>query len=76
MKYFDETAAYWGDSFEKIVLAGNNRLTVRSVKIFADGKLVPVSGCARHPIIPCRRFVIMLNLMCSIQALSDPVVRL
>ncbi len=38
MKYFDETAAYWGDSFEKIVLAGNNRLSVRSVKIFADGK--------------------------------------
>ncbi|TBU22980.1 amidohydrolase family-domain-containing protein [Dichomitus squalens] len=39
MKYFDETAAYWGDSFEKIILVGNNRLTVRSVKIFADGAL-------------------------------------
>ncbi|KAM5535097.1 hypothetical protein V8D89_011183 [Ganoderma adspersum] len=39
MKYFDETAAYWGDSFEKIILAGNNRLSVRSVKIFADGAL-------------------------------------
>ncbi|KAH9851483.1 amidohydrolase family-domain-containing protein [Lenzites betulinus] len=39
MKYFDETAAYWGDAFEKIVLAGNNRLSVRSVKIFADGAL-------------------------------------
>ncbi|KAI0702541.1 amidohydrolase family-domain-containing protein [Earliella scabrosa] len=39
MKYFDETAAYWGDSFEKIVRAGNNRLSVRSVKIFADGAL-------------------------------------
>ncbi|KAI0666716.1 amidohydrolase family-domain-containing protein [Trametes maxima] len=39
MKYFDETAAYWGDSFGKIVRAGNNRLSVRSVKIFADGAL-------------------------------------
>ena len=43
MKYFDETAAYWGDSFEKIVRAGNNRLSVRSVKIFADGKSPPPS---------------------------------
>ncbi|KAI0656518.1 amidohydrolase family-domain-containing protein [Cubamyces menziesii] len=39
MKYFDETAAYWGDSFDKIIRAGNNRLSVRSVKIFADGAL-------------------------------------
>ncbi len=38
MKYFDETAAYWGDSFRKIIRAGNNRLSVRSVKIFADGE--------------------------------------
>ena len=34
---FDETAGYWGSSFDKIILAGNNRLSVRSVKIFADG---------------------------------------
>ena len=40
MKYFDETAGYWGDSFDKIILAGNNRLSVRSVKIFADGEAV------------------------------------
>ncbi|KAI0081997.1 hypothetical protein K474DRAFT_1586784 [Panus rudis PR-1116 ss-1] len=39
MTYFDETAAYWGDKVEKIIGAGNNRLTVRSVKIFADGAL-------------------------------------
>ncbi|RDX40455.1 hypothetical protein OH76DRAFT_1412962 [Lentinus brumalis] len=39
MKYFDETAPYWGDSFEKIIRAGNNRLTVRSVKIIGDGAL-------------------------------------
>lgn len=37
MKHFDETADYWGDSFEKIIL--QNRLTVRSVKVFADGEL-------------------------------------
>ena len=37
MKHFDETADYWGDSFDKIVRAGNNRLSVRSVKIYADG---------------------------------------
>ena len=74
MTFFDENADYWGNKQEKII--NLNRLNARSVKIFADGKLVPVSGCARHPIIPCRRFVIMLNLMCSIQALSDPAVRL
>ncbi|KAI0692540.1 amidohydrolase family-domain-containing protein [Cerioporus squamosus] len=39
MKYFDETAPYWGDSFEKIIRAGNNRLTVRSVKMIGDGAL-------------------------------------
>ena len=44
MKYFDETAAYWGDSFEKIIRAGNNRLSVRSVKIFADGNVLSVSA--------------------------------
>ena len=29
-------------SFDKIVLAGNNRLSVRSVKIFADGEFIPL----------------------------------
>ena len=44
MKYFDETADYWGGSFDKIILAGNNRLSVRSVKIFADGELIVSLG--------------------------------
>ena len=38
MTYFDETAQYWGDRVAKILGAGNDRLTVRSVKIFADGE--------------------------------------
>ncbi|KAH9913457.1 amidohydrolase family-domain-containing protein [Epithele typhae] len=37
MKHFDETSDYWGDAFEKIIL--QNRLSVRSVKVFADGAL-------------------------------------
>ena len=36
MTYFDENAEYWGDRRSKII--DNNRLTVRSVKIFADGR--------------------------------------
>ena len=37
MTFFDETKAYWGNQTAKIIGAGNNRLTARSVKIFADG---------------------------------------
>ena len=48
MKYFDETAGYWGSSFDKIILAGNNRLSVRSVKIFADGAFLLGSVHALH----------------------------
>jgi len=39
MTYFDEEGDYWGNTTEKIIGAGNGRLTVRSVKIFADGAL-------------------------------------
>ncbi|KZT68292.1 amidohydrolase 3 [Daedalea quercina L-15889] len=39
MTYFDETKAYWGNETSKIVGAGDDRLTARSVKIFADGAL-------------------------------------
>ncbi len=38
MSYFDEIAAYWGGRVAKIVGAGDDRLSVRSVKIFADGE--------------------------------------
>ncbi|CAL1708111.1 unnamed protein product [Somion occarium] len=39
MTYFNESAEYWGNSVEKVIGAGNNRLSARSVKIFADGAL-------------------------------------
>ncbi|KAI0930719.1 hypothetical protein AcW1_003666 [Taiwanofungus camphoratus] len=39
MTYFDENAEYWGDRCAKIIGAGNDRLTARSIKIFADGAL-------------------------------------
>ena len=44
MKYFDETAPYWGNSMEKIIRAGDNRLTVRSVKIVGDGEQLLISA--------------------------------
>ncbi|KLO18383.1 hypothetical protein SCHPADRAFT_899781 [Schizopora paradoxa] len=37
MTYFNDTASYWGDKNPKII--DDNRLTARSVKIFADGAL-------------------------------------
>ncbi|KAI5123983.1 hypothetical protein M0805_006395 [Coniferiporia weirii] len=37
MTYFDEKAEYWGDKRTKVI--NENRLTARSVKIFADGAL-------------------------------------
>ncbi|KAG6862307.1 hypothetical protein C0995_016005 [Termitomyces sp. Mi166 len=39
MSYFDENREYWGNTTEPIIGAGNDRLTARSVKIFADGAL-------------------------------------
>lgn len=47
MTFFDETADYWGDKSEKIINAGNGRLSARSVKIFADGALRS-GGAALH----------------------------
>ena len=38
MRFFDEASDYWGNRMTKIIGAGDNRLSVRSVKIFADGK--------------------------------------
>ena len=37
MTYYNESSDYWGDRTEKLIGAGNGRLTARSVKIFADG---------------------------------------
>jgi hypothetical protein len=39
MSFFDENGEYWGNTTKPIIDAGNGRLTARSVKIFADGKL-------------------------------------
>ncbi|KIP08258.1 hypothetical protein PHLGIDRAFT_104500 [Phlebiopsis gigantea 11061_1 CR5-6] len=39
MTHYNESAGYWGDRVEKVMSAGNGRLTARSVKIFADGAL-------------------------------------
>jgi hypothetical protein len=36
MHYFNETADYFGDK-EKPTVSADNRMSVRSVKIFADG---------------------------------------
>ncbi|KAF7300007.1 Amidohydro-3 domain-containing protein [Mycena kentingensis (nom. inval.)] len=47
MRYFDETAPYWGNTSDPILGAANGRLTSRSVKIFADGAL-RTGGSALH----------------------------
>jgi len=38
MTYFDEYGQYWGDQQEPLIGTDNERLTARSVKIFADGQ--------------------------------------
>ncbi|KAG6819677.1 hypothetical protein H0H93_009710 [Arthromyces matolae] len=47
MSFFDENKAYWGNTTTPIIGAGNDRLTARSVKIFADGAL-RTGGAALH----------------------------
>ncbi|KAF8171163.1 amidohydrolase family-domain-containing protein [Mycena galopus ATCC 62051] len=39
MRFFDETKSYWGDVIPIRIGGANERLTARSVKIFADGAL-------------------------------------
>jgi len=39
MRYFNENQPYWGNTTDIIVGKGEDRLTARSVKIFADGAL-------------------------------------
>ncbi|KAF7293292.1 Amidohydro-3 domain-containing protein [Mycena chlorophos] len=39
MRFFDETAPYWGNTTQPFIGEANGRLTSRSVKIFADGAL-------------------------------------
>lgn len=44
MRFFDENADYSGDIDPKIIGAAHGRLSVRSVKIFADGEI----ACSPH----------------------------
>lgn len=37
MTYFDEYGHYWGDQITPFAGAADERLSARSVKIFADG---------------------------------------
>jgi predicted amidohydrolase YtcJ len=39
MSYFDENGEYWGNTTKPFIASGDERLTARSVKIFADGAL-------------------------------------
>ncbi|KAF5389360.1 hypothetical protein D9757_004382 [Collybiopsis confluens] len=39
MSYFDENDEYWGNTTMPLIANGDERLTARSVKIFADGAL-------------------------------------
>ncbi|KAF9451279.1 hypothetical protein P691DRAFT_699657 [Macrolepiota fuliginosa MF-IS2] len=39
MRYFNENQPYWGNTTQIIIGKDNDRLTARSVKIFADGAL-------------------------------------
>ena len=52
MTFFDETKDYWGNQTAQIIGAGNNRLTARSVKIFADGAYD--AGASASPLKPIR----------------------
>jgi len=42
MRYFEENGPYWGNLSKPILNAGNGRLNARSVKIFADGKMMVI----------------------------------
>jgi hypothetical protein len=37
MTFFDENELYWGDKIAPLIGKGDERLSARSVKIFADG---------------------------------------
>ncbi|KDR67040.1 hypothetical protein GALMADRAFT_258710 [Galerina marginata CBS 339.88] len=39
MTFFDENGSYWGNTVKPVMGAANDRLSARSVKIFADGAL-------------------------------------
>ncbi|KAG5636359.1 hypothetical protein H0H81_008307 [Sphagnurus paluster] len=46
MTFFNENEEYWGNKTTPLIGAGNDRLTARSVKIFADGKRLENGRCS------------------------------
>jgi hypothetical protein len=40
MTFFDENGPYWGDKIAPLTAKGDERLSARSVKIFADGACI------------------------------------
>lgn len=49
MKEFDiTTTGYWGNTTNKIFNAGNDRFTLRSVKIVADGSFMICISCNNY----------------------------
>ncbi|KAJ3502166.1 hypothetical protein NLJ89_g9011 [Agrocybe chaxingu] len=49
MTFFDEYGSYWGDQVSPLVGAGDDRLSARSVKVFADAALKGVNVSALRP---------------------------
>ncbi|KAF8588694.1 hypothetical protein K439DRAFT_1645376 [Ramaria rubella] len=47
MRFYNETAPYWGSTTPKVMGRADERLTIRSVKIFTDGALRS-GGAALH----------------------------
>ncbi|KAF8626850.1 hypothetical protein AX15_004675 [Amanita polypyramis BW_CC] len=49
MTFFDENEPYNGDTVPKLIKQGNDRLTARSIKIFADGALRTGGAALKEP---------------------------
>lgn len=54
MKYFNESAEYFGDKLKPLV--SDNRLSIRSVKIFADGIFTIL-------LFPCLLFSLLIGAL-------------
>lgn len=53
MTHFDETAEYWGN--KQAMIIDHNRLTARSVKIFADGCFPSIQRLVHFFLIPFKQ---------------------
>lgn len=52
MTFFDENGPYWGDKITPLTARGDERLSARSVKIFADGAWV------FHCVLSCKALIL------------------